>query len=157
MSDESEAVTAVAKAVEESAKTGRALVEAGSDLAKFVGKALGTVPEDAVGLLAGQAFVDVDHFDARGLGETVAEPARNPGAGAFRAVHVEGQTDDHARDVAFGYDFHHARQDGRRRFLAHHARGLRGHAERIGDGQARAAIAVVHRQDAPLAHSRSSR
>ena len=29
------------------------MVEAGSDLARFVGKALGTVPEDAVGLLGG--------------------------------------------------------------------------------------------------------
>ncbi len=53
MSDESEPVTAVAKAVEEAAKNGRALVEAGSDLAKFIGKALGTAPEDAVGLLGG--------------------------------------------------------------------------------------------------------
>ncbi len=53
MGDESEPVTAVAKAVEETAKTGRALVEAGSDLAGFIGKALGTVPEDTVGLLGG--------------------------------------------------------------------------------------------------------
>ena len=53
MGDESEPITAVAKAVEETAKTGRALVEAGSDLASFVGKALGTVPEDTVGLLGG--------------------------------------------------------------------------------------------------------
>ena len=42
MGDESEPITAVAKAVEETAKTGRALVEAGSDLARFLGKALGT-------------------------------------------------------------------------------------------------------------------
>lgn len=53
MSDESDPVTAVAKAVEESAKTGRVMVEAGSDLAKFMGRALGTVPEDAVGLAFG--------------------------------------------------------------------------------------------------------
>ncbi len=53
MSDESDPITAVAKAAEETAKTGRALVEAGSDLARFVGKALGTVPEDTVGLLGG--------------------------------------------------------------------------------------------------------
>ena len=53
MGDEDDPVTAVARAVEESAKTGRALVEAGSDLASFVGKALGTVPEDTVGLLGG--------------------------------------------------------------------------------------------------------
>jgi hypothetical protein len=51
MSDESDPITAVAKSVEETAKTGRALVEAGSDLAKFLGKALGTV--------AGLDFVDV--------------------------------------------------------------------------------------------------
>ncbi len=59
MSDESEPVTAVAKAVEETAKTGRALVEAGSDLASFVGKALGTVPEDTVGLLVGDYLHDL--------------------------------------------------------------------------------------------------
>ncbi len=53
MGDESEPVTAVAKAVEETTKTGRAVVEAGSDIARFVGKALGTVPQDAVGLLGG--------------------------------------------------------------------------------------------------------
>ena len=53
MSDESDPITAVAKAVEETAKTGRALVETGSDLASFVGKALGTIPEDTVGLLGG--------------------------------------------------------------------------------------------------------
>ncbi len=53
MSDESEPVIAVAKAVEESAKTGRALIEAGSNLARFAGKALGTVPEDTIGLLGG--------------------------------------------------------------------------------------------------------
>ncbi len=54
MGDKSEPITAVAKAVEESAKAGRALVEAGSsDLARFLGKALGTAAEDTVGLLGG--------------------------------------------------------------------------------------------------------
>ena len=53
MGDEIEAVTETAKAVQETAKTGRALIESGSDLARFVGKALGTVPEDTVGLLGG--------------------------------------------------------------------------------------------------------
>ena len=54
MSDESEPITAVAKAVEETAKAGRALVEAGSsDLARFLGKALDTAAEDTVGLLGG--------------------------------------------------------------------------------------------------------
>ncbi len=59
MGDESDPITAVAKAVEETAKTGRALVEAGSDLASFVGKALGTVPEDTVGLLGGDYLHDL--------------------------------------------------------------------------------------------------
>ncbi len=59
MGDEIDPVTAVAKAVEESAKTGRALVEAGSGLARFVGKVLGTVPEDAVGLLGGDYLHDL--------------------------------------------------------------------------------------------------
>ena len=53
MGDEIEAVTETAKAVQEVAKTGRALIEPGTDLARFVGKALDTVPEDAVGLLGG--------------------------------------------------------------------------------------------------------
>ena len=54
MSDESDPITAVAKAVEETAKAGRAFVEASSsDLARFLGKALGTAAEDTVGLLGG--------------------------------------------------------------------------------------------------------
>ena len=53
MSDEIEAVTEGAKAVQESAKLGQAVIEAGSDLAKYVGRALGTVPEDLVGLSFG--------------------------------------------------------------------------------------------------------
>ncbi len=54
MGDESDPVTAIANAVKETAKTGRALVEAGSsDLARFLGKALGTAAEDTVGLLGG--------------------------------------------------------------------------------------------------------
>ncbi len=59
MSDEIEAVTEGAKPVQESAKMGRALVEAGSDLARFLGKALGTVPEDTVGLLGGDYLHDL--------------------------------------------------------------------------------------------------
>ncbi len=50
MSDEIEAVTETAKAVQESAKLGQTVIEAGSDLAKYAGRALGTVPEDLVGL-----------------------------------------------------------------------------------------------------------
>ena len=56
MSDEIEVVTEGAKAVQEAMKTGRALVEAGSDLARFLGKALGTVPADTVGLLGGDSL-----------------------------------------------------------------------------------------------------
>ena len=59
MGDESEPITAVAKAVEETTKTGRALIEAGSDLARFAGKALGTVPEDTIGLLGGDHLHDL--------------------------------------------------------------------------------------------------
>ncbi len=50
MSDENEIFTETAKAVTETAKFGQAVIEAGSDLAKYVGRALGTVPEDLVGL-----------------------------------------------------------------------------------------------------------
>ena len=50
MSDENEIFTETAKAVTEAAKFGQAVIEAGSDLAKYVGRALGTVPEDLVGL-----------------------------------------------------------------------------------------------------------
>ena len=53
MSDEIEAVTETAKAVQESAKLGQTVVEAGSDLAKYAGRVLGTVPEDLVGLAIG--------------------------------------------------------------------------------------------------------
>ena len=53
MGDESEPITAVAKAVEETAKTGRALIEPGTDLAKYVARVLGTVPEDVIGFLVG--------------------------------------------------------------------------------------------------------
>ncbi len=38
MSDEIEAVTETAKAVQEVAKTGRTVIEAGSDLAEYVAK-----------------------------------------------------------------------------------------------------------------------
>ena len=50
MGDEIEAVTETAKAVQEVAKTGRALIEPGTDLAKYVPRVLGTVPEDVVGV-----------------------------------------------------------------------------------------------------------
>ncbi len=53
MGDEIEAVTETAKAVQEVAKTGRALIEPGTDLAKYVSRVLGTVPEDVVGFLVG--------------------------------------------------------------------------------------------------------
>ena len=50
MSDEIEPATEIAKAVQESAKRGRALIETGNDLARFVGRVLGTLPQDTVGL-----------------------------------------------------------------------------------------------------------
>ena len=56
MNDEIEAVTETAKAVKEGAKMGRAVVEAGSDLGRYVAKVIGTVPEDAVGLAFGDAL-----------------------------------------------------------------------------------------------------
>jgi hypothetical protein len=56
MSDEIEAAKEGAKAVQELAKTGRAVIEAGSELGRYVVKILGTVPEDAVGLAFGDAL-----------------------------------------------------------------------------------------------------
>lgn len=56
MTDEIEAVTESAKAVQEVAKTGRAVVEAGSGLARYLAKVFGTVPEDLVGLSFGDAL-----------------------------------------------------------------------------------------------------
>ena len=53
MSDEIEIFTETAKAVQESAKLGQTVIEAGSDLAKYAGRVLGTVPEDLVGLAIG--------------------------------------------------------------------------------------------------------
>lgn len=53
MTDDLEVAKESAKAVQEVAKTGRAVIEAGSDLGKFLAKALGTVPEDLVGLTFG--------------------------------------------------------------------------------------------------------
>ena len=53
MSDEIEAVTETAKAVQEVAKTASKALEATSAAGKFLAKMLGTVPEDVVGLAGG--------------------------------------------------------------------------------------------------------
>lgn len=53
MSDEIEAVTESAKAVQEVAKTGGKIIDAGSALGKWLGHVLGTIPEDLVGLTVG--------------------------------------------------------------------------------------------------------
>ena len=53
MSDEAKAVQETAKAVQEIAKATPAVIEAGSNLAHWVGRVLGTAPEDVVGLVGG--------------------------------------------------------------------------------------------------------
>ena len=53
MADENEIFTETAKAVRESAKLGQTVIEAGSDLVKYAGQVLGTVPEDLIGLAIG--------------------------------------------------------------------------------------------------------
>ena len=53
MSDENEIFTETAKAVRESAKLRQTVIEAGSDLVKYAGQVLGTVPEDLIGLAIG--------------------------------------------------------------------------------------------------------
>ena len=53
MSEELEAAKEAAKAVQEVAKTGRAAIEPVTDLARWFGRMLGTIPEDVVGLAGG--------------------------------------------------------------------------------------------------------
>ena len=82
MGDEIEAFTEGAKAAQEVAKTGRALVEAGSDLARFVGKALGTVPEDTAELISSH-LLECDECEATVErleleSDTVIEKLRKP-------------------------------------------------------------------------------
>ena len=53
MTDDESTTREIAKAVQETAKAVPAVIEAGSDLAKWFGGVLGTVPEDVVGLVIG--------------------------------------------------------------------------------------------------------
>lgn len=68
MTDEIEAATKTAKAVHETSKLGRAVIEAGSDLARYFAKVLGTVPEDLVGL----AFGDYIHIKRAEIASTTS-------------------------------------------------------------------------------------
>jgi Abortive infection alpha len=53
MTDEIEAVTEAAKAIQEAAKTTGKAIDLTSDLGKYLGKVVGGVPSDLVGLLGG--------------------------------------------------------------------------------------------------------
>ncbi len=79
MSDEIEAVTEGAKAVQEVAKTGRAVVEAGSLFSRFVAKALGTAPEDVVGLAFGDYLKELRIRNADRLARATEEILRDRG------------------------------------------------------------------------------
>lgn len=59
MEDELETIKETAKAVQEASKAGKALVDATSDLGKFVARVLGTVPEDIVGLSIGDYLREI--------------------------------------------------------------------------------------------------
>ncbi len=101
MGDEIEAVTETAKAVQEVAKTGRALIEPGTDLAKYVARVLGTVPEDVVGFLIADPLHELREHNLfsilraafeklRARGVETAEPIRpGPGKEAFEAASLE--------------------------------------------------------------------
>ena len=67
MSDEGEPVTAIAKAVEETAKTGRALIEPGTKLAEYVARMLGTIPEDVIGFLIGDPLHELRQHTLTGI------------------------------------------------------------------------------------------
>ncbi|MEE9209534.1 MAG: Abi-alpha family protein [Kiloniellales bacterium] len=116
MSDESDPVTAVAKAVEESgkavqevAKTGRALIEPGTELANYVARMLGTVPEDVIGFLIGDPLHELRQHTLTGIlravfeklrkrGVETAKPIRpGPGKEAFEAASLE--TDETLQDM----------------------------------------------------------
>ena len=109
MGDESDPITAVAKAVEESAKTGRALIEPGTDLAKYVARVLGTVPEDVVGFLIADPLHELRQHTLTGIlraafeklharGVENAKPIRpEPGKAAFEAASME--TDKTLQDM----------------------------------------------------------
>ncbi len=109
MGDEIEAVTETAKAVQEVAKTGRALIEPGTDLAKYVARVLGTVPEDVVGFLVGDPLHELRQYTLTGIlravfeklrkrGVETAKPIRpGPGKEAFEAASLE--TDETLQDM----------------------------------------------------------
>ncbi len=109
MGDEIEAVTETAKAVQEVAKTGRALIEPGTDLAKYVARILGTVPEDVIGLLIGDPLHELRQHTLTGIlraafeklhrrGIKTAKPVRpGPGKEAFEAASLE--TDETLQDM----------------------------------------------------------
>ena len=67
MTNEIEAATETAKAVQEVAKTGRALIEPGTDLAKYVARMLGTVPEDLIGFLIGDPLHELRQHTLTGI------------------------------------------------------------------------------------------
>ncbi len=109
MGDEIEAVTETAKAVQEVAKTGRALIEPGTDLAKYVARVLGTAPEDVVGFLVGDPLHELRQHTLTGIlravfeklrkrGVETAKPIRpGPGKEAFEAASLE--TDETLQDM----------------------------------------------------------
>lgn len=59
MDEELETIRESAKAIQEASKSGRAVVDAASDLGKWAAKVLGTVPEDLVGFSFGDYFREV--------------------------------------------------------------------------------------------------
>ena len=109
MGDESDPITAVAKAVQETAKTGRALIEPGTDLAMYVARVLGTVPEDVIGFLIGDPLHELRQHTLTGIlraafeklrarGVETAKPIRpGPGKEAFEAASLE--TDETLQDM----------------------------------------------------------
>ncbi len=109
MSDESDPITAVAKAAEETAKTGRALIEPGTELAHYIARVLGTVPEDVVGFLIGDPLHELRQHTLTGIlravfeklrarGVETAKPIRpGPGQEAFEAASLE--TDETLQDM----------------------------------------------------------
>ncbi len=109
MGDEIEAATETAKAVQEVAKTGRALIEPGAELAHYVARVLGTVPEDVVGFLLGDPLHELRQHTLTGIlraafeklrarGVETAKPIRpGPGKEAFEAASLE--TDETLQDM----------------------------------------------------------
>ena len=109
MGEEIETVTESAKAVQEVAKTGRALIEPATDLAKYVARVLGTVPEDIVGFLVGDPLHELRQHTLTGILRAAFEKLRarevetakpirpGPGKEAFEAASME--TDETLQDM----------------------------------------------------------